>query len=1227
MEMKQYYTNNKIAPKRFSLIKRFFFVIAIGLTHGLIAQPNANEWVWVGGDSANLDKELFGIFGTRGVESPANYPGARNRNLSWTDASDNFWMMGGNGYDELGNTGLLNDLWKFNTTGNQWTWVSGSNTFNQLSVYGTRGVAAASNVPGARQASVSWTDAAGNLWLFGGQGYAATTTIGLLNDLWKFDTLTNQWTWVSGSNLLNQNGVYGTKGVAAAANTPGARQGSVSWTDAAGNLWLMGGENASGRFNDLWKFSTSTSQWTWVGGANILNQISAHGTKGVASVSNQPGARHSSSAWSDASGNLWLFGGSGLASTTSVGLLNDLWKYEIATDQWTWVSGFNIINQAGVYGTKGVSDAANTPGSRLGSFFWKDASGNLYVSAGIGTAGRFNDLWRFNPTVSQWTWLSGSNTINQPGVYGTKGVSSPTNIPGSREYGGEWADASGNLYLWGGSGLNSLSTVANLCDLWKYNLTTNEWTWVGGSNAVFQLGVYGTRGVAATTNKPGARRSALSWTDASGNFWLMGGLGFAETGSVGYLNDLWRYNSSTGLWTWVSGSNSTAQAGVYGTRGVPAAANIPGARQSSVTWIDAQGNLWLMGGFNGSVSFNDLWRYNTSSGLWTWISGSNGGNQNGVYGTRGVAAATNIPGARQASISWLDENGNFWLMGGFGRTATGATGLLNDLWRYNPTTNQWTWISGSTVINQSGFYGVRGVPGAGQPGARQDAVRYTDRSGNIWLIGGLGIDESGSQGLLNDLWKFDVASSLWTWVKGVGTINTNGVYGVKGTPSDLNNPGSRQNAVGWTDGIGNFWLFGGTGLGASGTTSDFLNDLWKYNQLTNQWVWMGGENNSFPSYNYGNRGTASPLNLPPARNTSVAWVDANSNLWMMGGFSRYNNRSNFIYSNDLWRYNINCEVISDFTINSAIQCLTGNNFVFTNKTAATGGIQSLQWNFGNGASSTQQNPNYSYSAAGIYNVQLAVFGNGCSDSLQKTVAVDFPSAIITPQGPTSFCNGSSVVLSAGSATGVTYQWKNNGNDIANAVNSTYQATTSGLYTVAVTNTALNCTATSQALQVTVKPIPPKPTITVNGVDLVSSSTSGNQWYLDGNAVAGATAQTYRPILSGVYTVRLTLDGCTGDFSEPVSYFITSVNNFNNGEFIRIAPNPVANRLIVNWQLQTNERLTARVFNSQGQVMMQFANIQNGQPLNVQHLSQGVYWLQLETVANKRRFVYKIFKVN
>src|SRR6185503_16825061 len=70
--------------------------------------------------------------------------------------------------------------------------------------------------------------------------------------------------------------------------------------------------------------------------------------------------------------------------------------------------------------------------------------------------------------------------------------------------------------------------------------------------------------------------------------------------------------------------------------------------------------------------------------------------------------------------------------------------------------------------------------------------------------------------------------------------------------------------------------------------------------------------------------------------------------------------------------------------------------------------------------------------------------------------------------------------------------------------------------------------------VTVNPIPATPTITPAGpttfcqggsVTLNSSSASGNQWYLDGNPIGGATSQAYIANASGSYTVVVTELGC------------------------------------------------------------------------------------------------------
>jgi N-acetylneuraminic acid mutarotase len=196
-------------------------------------------------------------------------------------------------------------------------------------MYGTRGVGSPTNVPGARSEAISWTDTAGNLWLFGGLGYDSSGAGGNLNDLWEYTPSTQQWRWVSGANTANAPGTYGTLGVGSTTNVPGARSGAVSWTDTAGDLWLFGGlpESNGLPLNDLWKYTPSTQQWTWVGGANTTGAAGAYGTLGAGSTTNVPGARQGATSWTDNAGNVWLFGGQGNDSTGAFGLLGDLWRY------------------------------------------------------------------------------------------------------------------------------------------------------------------------------------------------------------------------------------------------------------------------------------------------------------------------------------------------------------------------------------------------------------------------------------------------------------------------------------------------------------------------------------------------------------------------------------------------------------------------------------------------------------------------------------------------------------------------------------------------------------------------------------------------------------------------------------------------------------------------------------------------------------------------------------
>ncbi len=278
----------------------------------------------------------------------------------------------------------------------------------------------------------------------------------------------NQWTWVSGSNLANQQGSYGQQGIPASSNAPPARYGAATWTDAAGNLWLFGGitaptSSSDTYFNDLWKFSGG--QWTWVSGSNIPNARGVYGTLGVPAAPNIPGGRSNAVSWTDSSGNFWLFGGVGLDANGRSEDLNDLWRY--GNGQWTWMGGpqTTIAGTPGIYGTKGIAGAENIPGGRTESMGWTDTAGNFWLFGGlgedsVGNWGYLSDLWKYSN--DQWTWVGGTNIVQQAGVYGTMGVPASANTPGGRTDSATWVDASGNLWLFGGSYNQPLGTLHGL---------------------------------------------------------------------------------------------------------------------------------------------------------------------------------------------------------------------------------------------------------------------------------------------------------------------------------------------------------------------------------------------------------------------------------------------------------------------------------------------------------------------------------------------------------------------------------------------------------------------------------------------------------------------------------------------------------------------------------------------------------------------------------------------
>lgn len=156
------------------------------------------------------------------------------------------------------------------------------------------------------------------------------------------------------------------------------------------------------------------------------------------------------------------------------------------------------------------------------------------------------EMWEFNPVTKEWAWISGQDSANVPPVYGTQGVASDTSNPSGREMAAAWTDAEGNLWLFSGYAFDGQSSNAP-DDLWMYNTTNNQWTWVGGNSSASQPSVYGALGVPAAANWPdsrGVEGASATWVDAQGNFWLFGG-DSGNNSNGGYLqNDLWVYHAS-----------------------------------------------------------------------------------------------------------------------------------------------------------------------------------------------------------------------------------------------------------------------------------------------------------------------------------------------------------------------------------------------------------------------------------------------------------------------------------------------------------------------------------------------------------------------------------------------------------------------------------------------------------------------------------------------------------
>ncbi len=692
------------------------------------------------------------VYGTQGVESTSNRPGSRTNSVMWCDGNGNIWLFGGWGVDANGNQGRLNDLWRYNTTTGRWAFMKGSIYANQMGVYNTMGIPDASSVPGGRNRAITAVDNCGNLWMYGGYGYDYQGNESGLADLWHYDINFNIWTFMGGTEYGYTGPDWNHKKTFYAGALPGQRWEGGAAIDTNGVFWLFGGNEGSGQVDDLWKMqlnarlrvrylNQSTNEYreltdnedpSFNAGTdfgvvkkgnsvrrtfNLLNssvellkfttasRIEITGTNASDfKIINKPQRtlkyRYGSSITIEfkpqsagiKTAELKIYTNSAIASTFTVKLSGGSISDEIITEQWNWTNG---SGEHGVYGNYLTgSNSGAYPGNREVSQSCTDEYGRVWMFGGWGYAansyGWLNDLWSYDARTGQWTWHSGSSTANQSATYGTKGTGSTSNVPAGRQNGALWYH-NGFIYLFGGHTGSSYSN-----ELWKFEISTGKWTWVGGTNSGT---AYGTFNSSASTDYPGGRYFT-TYFQFNGKFYLFGGYGY-NASAAGFLNDLWEFDPSNGYWTFLKGTSDLNKSGVYGTKGTGDQANYLGGRYGTAATCDKNGNAYFFGGYGYASSsggqLNDLWKYDIANNEFTWISGTSGGNGSATYGTKGTENASNVPGSRRYSGLTTDESGNVWLFGGDGYDTYNSFTTLNDLWKYDVTSGNWTWMGGDNI--------------------------------------------------------------------------------------------------------------------------------------------------------------------------------------------------------------------------------------------------------------------------------------------------------------------------------------------------------------------------------------------------------------------------------------------------------------------------------------------------------------------------------------------------
>ena len=488
-----------------------------------------------------------------------------------------------------------------------------------------------------------------------------------------------------------------------------------------------------------------------------------------------------------------------------------------------------------VSGTNGAwidkTTTAISPTARYGhAMVWDPIGQKVIMFGGRGSTPTYkNDWWWYDPIEN--TWIDKTTTSVSPTA--------------RCEHSMVWDPVGQKIIMFGAYNNNDWPYYRN--DLWFYYPVTNTW--------IEQF----------TSSTPAERsRHSMVWDPVDQKIIMFGGYGNADS----FYNDLWWYDPIENNWTEKK------------TNGLQ---DSPSLRQKhSMVWDPIRQKVIMFGGSGPSISYkSDVWWYDPVINNWEY------------------KLLPSLPlGTATHSMVWDDVGQKVIMFGG------GENYLVykNDLWWYEPISNSWFEL----IVNNA----------PGSPSARHKHSMVWDSVGQkIIMFGG-----NTAAGYKNDLWWYDPISNTWTEKIANGAPGSPPArYGHSMVWDPVGqrvimfggNDGTYKNDWWWYDplsGTNGAWIdmttaaisptarnghsmiwdpikqkvimFGGYN---DLDTSQWKNDLWEYNPISNTWTMKiaNGKDDS-----------------PPARQLhSMVWDPIGQRVIMFGGRGDSNS-----VKNDLWWY-------------------------------------------------------------------------------------------------------------------------------------------------------------------------------------------------------------------------------------------------------------------------------------------------------------------------------------